>query len=232
MPAHVLLKWLGLFFLVLVFAGYCLFEQRNLQRSRKDSKQSAETHIATLHRTVNRRSTYILLLLLVYTLTVAAYDIRYRQVPPAAFAAPEEAQTALQFAPLPETDPVVVARPGPPQGDTALSLFEDVTVFAENNAAAEARLDRIKQYYERLFVSYFVLEKCQSAPPHALAELQQSLASTLIRLNASPDLQERIFQAADGTFTELYGNPSCDAARLSQMKSLLAGALKPSNNPQ
>ncbi len=223
-----LLKWAVLFCAFVLMLVLLYGENRKARLHREILAQSIPSWLASL---AIKRGWYIVVFFAIYILTIVSYDIKihklHLQMPtmernpsqdrtmsattnPSSQASP--ATQALQEIPH-QKDPE-----NPATQSAVVGLFENITTFSEENAQSQSHMDRLKQKYEQLLVTYYILEKCTYASVEQFQSIQDLILNDLRTSGGEVEILTKIVDASKGLYDEMYSRTDCKDPRMLQTK--------------
>ena len=112
------------------------------------------------------------------------------------------------------------------QTEPIKSIASATPVIAKTPLNAESSLNDIKSTYEDAFVSYMLLEGCNSTSDDVYVDLYDKLMQTLQDVDSTTLEAHNIIIAASGTYDALYAHTPCDASYLDPTTKNLTNFLK------
>lgn len=82
----------------------------------------------------------------------------------------------------------------------------------------QARLDKLKENFEQLYINYYYLKRCGQTAPDDFHLMNSALLYALSELNAPSNLQFSIQTAAKGSHDEMYAESPCTAEATAPLK--------------
>lgn len=229
----ILIKWCLLSCFLFVLS--VLFHSENFKLPKPGSR-GVDPHLPYALSLARRRGWYALILFTLYILTVVAYDVtlvRKNRFISANLSASTPTPTITTPSPTPEVNGSAVSKE---KESDVVSLYNDVTVFSEKNGATESIMDKMKQQYEPLLITYFILERCKMTDTNTFIALQDKILDELGRISGSAENLSKFIEASRGSYEEMYSTYDCSKADLAAMKSRLDANLQLHNakpvNPQ
>ncbi len=227
----ILIKWVLLFcFLIVLFI---LFYSENFKFP-KNIHQVSQSHLQSVLAIARRRGWYALILFMLYLITVIAYDItmvRKNKVT-------EDSQKPIVVESSQEqkSDVKILPEQSLKKSNDVDSLFNNVTVFSEKNGQSESAMDLLKQRYEPMLVTYFILENCKMTENDTFLVLQDKILEDIVKVSGNADNLANFIEASRGSYDEMYKNYDCTKPELIKMKAnfdanIQLGENKPETSP-
>ena len=228
LPSSVFTRWIVLSVLFLIIL---IWQLREIRRLRKASIHTTDL-VRALFRTINFRSWFLYVLIVVFLLAVMAYDIKLNKLhvqknesdSQLLLLQKQEAERlakATAAVQLLNTSPAV--QPQEAAEDSKPKTLTAADIFGSGGANKKERisnqiLDEIKLNYEDAFIMYFYMQKCQKAALQDFHLINSSLAYSLAAANAESRIQQDILNAARGSYYEMYSKSSCSDKNLPQLE--------------
>ncbi len=206
MPPGIFIKWLVIFMPLLSLAIWHFYQDRGYEHF---SAQPSPRIFRELQNVARHRSFQVIGVWMILLLVIVGGDIWNQK---AITTIPDEPLMAVPVVPAPES----------PETKTILQTTPELVAVSPDPAASgaspavsdlskEEKLDRLKQRYEDMLVSYYFLQRCQHAFPQELEVINKALYSELRILGGDETLHQGIFSAARGSYESVYSDTPCEA---------------------
>lgn len=197
LPLGVIVKWLLLFFPLVSLGIWHYFQDKGFEYlARNPSPRTFEA----LHRLARMRSYQVIGVWLIAFAFIAIADVSHRM----------EMQTVDQPAPaVNQTQPAPVTAQPTVAAQPAATQTPPVAPSDQPADNPEEKLDTLKQRYEDLLISFFLLDRCGQTAPQDIELINNYMTKELAAAGAAPSLREGIFSAAQGSYESVYSDTPC-----------------------
>lgn len=200
LPLGVIVKWLLLFFPLVSLGIWHYFQDKGYEYlARNPSPRTFEA----LHRLARMRSYQVIAVWLIAFTFIAVADVSHRM----------DIQTSERAAPLQtQTEPATTAGQVPAATTPALTATQTAPQPATPEQTvenSEEKLDTLKQRYEDLLISFFLLDRCGKTAPQDIELINNFMTKELDAAGATASLREGVFSAAQGSYESVYADTPC-----------------------
>lgn len=89
----------------------------------------------------------------------------------------------------------------------------------EQSASTQTEIDKIKQSYEDILVTFFFLQKCDHAKEEDYMTIHYALSRELRAFGADSHVESDVITAAKGSYQEIYSKISCASQDLNAIET-------------
>lgn len=98
------------------------------------------------------------------------------------------------------------------------SLMQEVYA-PQQGVGVQSEIDRVKQAYEDILVTFYFLQKCDRAKEEDYLTIYHALSGELRSLGAHTQVESDVMTAAKGSYQEIYSKISCISQDLNYIES-------------